>query len=36
MAERGMAKIMCSRRSLHHDMIKTAKIMKQIMVLSAE
>jgi hypothetical protein len=31
-----MAKIMCSRRGLHDDMIKTAKIMKQVMILSAE
>ena len=36
MAERGMARIICSRRGLHHDMIKTAEIMKQIMILGAE
>jgi hypothetical protein len=31
-----MAKIMSSRRRLYYDMIKTAKIMKQFVILSAE
>jgi hypothetical protein len=31
-----MAKIMGSRSRLHHDMIKTTKIMKQFVILSAE
>jgi hypothetical protein len=35
-AERRVAKIMSIRRRLHYDMIKTAKTMKQIMILSAE
>ena len=36
MAERGMAKIMSSGCRLYHDMIKTPKIMKQFVILSAE
>jgi hypothetical protein len=36
MAERRMAKIMSSRSRLYHDMIKTAKIMKKFVILSAE
>ena len=35
-AERRMAKIMSSRGRLYHDMIKTAKIMKEFVILSAE
>jgi hypothetical protein len=31
-----VAKIMSIRRRLRYDMIKTAKTMKQIMILSAE
>ena len=36
MTERRMAKIMSSRGRLYHDMIKTAKIMKEFVILSAE
>jgi hypothetical protein len=36
MAKRRMTKIMCSRRRLDHDMIKTPKIMKQLLILHAE
>jgi hypothetical protein len=36
MAERRMAKIMSGRRRLYHDMIKTSKIMKQLLILGAE
>ena len=36
MAERRMAKIMGVGRGLHHDMIKTAKITKQVTILGAQ
>ena len=36
MTERRMAKIMSSCGRLYHDMIKTAKIMKEFVILSAE
>jgi hypothetical protein len=36
MTERRMAKIMGGRRCLDHDMIKSAKIMKQMVIMSAE
>jgi hypothetical protein len=35
-AERRVAEIMSVRRRLHHYMIKTAKAMEQVMILSAE
>ena len=36
MTERRMAKIMSRRGRLYHDMIKTAKIMKEFVILGAE
>ena len=36
MTERRMAKIMSRRGRLYHGMIKTAKIMKEFVILSAE
>ena len=36
MTERRMAKIMSRRGRLYHDMIKTAKVMKEFVILSAE
>ena len=36
MAEWRMAKIMSSRCRLYHDMIKTSKILKQILILRAK